>query len=59
MLENTGHIFHESDFNYSATNVDALSNVKIVTLPASGTLTFDGAERERGRYVVPGPALRR
>ena len=51
MLVNAGYDFRVAHFNYSATNVHPLSSVKIVTLPAKGTLTLDGMNVSAGDTV--------
>ena len=41
--EDTGHPFSASEFDFSDLDGDALASVKVVTLPANGTLALDGA----------------
>ena len=42
--EDTAYILTAADFNFSATTVgDTLASVRILTLPASGTLALSGA----------------
>ena len=41
--EDTAYTFTVADFNYSDANSDELNHVKITSLPATGTLSLDGA----------------
>ena len=40
--EDTDHTFAAANFSYSDTDSDPLASVKIIELPAAGTLTLDG-----------------
>ena len=59
MLENTAHTFTAANFGYtdaadagSAAGADALSAVKITTLPGAGALTDNGVNVIAGQFVT-------
>ena len=49
--EDTAHTFTAAQFDYSDPERDALSSVKIVTLPADGSLTLNGTNVSAGDSV--------
>lgn len=55
LLEDSSHTFAAADFGFSdADTGDSLQSVRIETLPANGTLAFDGAAVSAGDEIAVG-----